>query len=259
MENENEAETSLATKTYLKEPPKEPPIKALTAEIKKRLPKFQAAGDQAVEKMNLGVEIGIRIGWLLNDAKQQLKGTSVTFREWVLSNFDQWSVEGAERCLRVAKEYQVDLEHSALRDKFGLEPLLLDTVSGDSLKKQINDKARKQAFVADLKGLQFLPGKADAKPETRETKTPHQKLLRSLTAARDRYFKYKADTELADWDNEFFDTLIDLFLSFHNEYGFLVNMRPDAPKQELIKEEHGAPKTEPEPEQDRESDSGTEG
>lgn len=211
--------------------------------------------------MNIGAAIGIRLGWLLNDAKQQLKGTSVTFREWILSNFDGWSVEGAERCLRVAKEYQVDLEYSALRDKFGLESLLLDTVSEDSLEKQIIKKAAKQAFVADLKGLQFLPGKADAKPETRETKTPQQKLLKSLTAARDRYFKYKADTELADWDNEFFDTLIDLFLSFHNEYGFLVNMRPDAPKQELIKEEHGAPeaKAEPESEQDRESDSGTEG
>src|SRR6202043_555986 len=93
-----------------------------------------------------------------------------------------------------SKDFQIDFEYSAMRDRFGLEPMLVESISTDSLEKQLQNEARKTSFAGILRGVGLLPGKADAKPKTKAEKTAEKKIEDSLTRAISKYLKHKAES-----------------------------------------------------------------
>jgi hypothetical protein len=159
---------------------------------------------------------------------------TITFESWVEANFEkEWSVAGAKRIAKISKDFQIDIEYNAMRDRFGLDPLLIQSVSEDSLEKQLSSESRKSSYTTVLRCVGLLPGKAEAKPKTKAEKSAEQKVIDSLSRASDKYFKLKAATDPAQWDGHFVDSVLDKLLVFKNEYEVLVTLRPDAINAEL--------------------------
>jgi hypothetical protein len=219
--------------TIIKLPEQRDRIKLLTAEIKKRLPKCEDKAESAHELSQLAIAGAIRIGWLFRDVLDQIKagrrnrGQSTTFEDWFNVNFAGRDIEWAKRIMRVSADFQVDHEHAALREKFGLEPLLIEAISEDSLEKQLVSAAQRPSYTGLQRSVGLLPPKAPAAPKEREQKSEAEKVLTLLARAKARYELFLVNNPAEKWDADFARGIMTMLKSFSQKYYGLSVERPD--------------------------------
>ena len=189
----NEQETETIDRTH------EAVLDKLQAEISELLPKCDDKAAAAIrEKADAISWSVIRIGWLLSDVKRQLKldGT-IVYEEWIKANFKKkLPIERANQFVKISRDYQVDNEYKALRDSFGLDPLLVEATSDISLEDQLAEKAASGGYAKTLKGVGVLPTKQQEPSngdEPKIAKSPEQKVIHSLRRSFNTYLKFRGE------------------------------------------------------------------
>jgi hypothetical protein len=110
-------------------------------------------------------------------AGQKTRRGVMTFAHWMAVEFPDWAAESASRIARLAKDFQVDPEYSAMRESFGLEPLLLEAVSTDSLEQQVACLARNTpaTYTGSFRAVGLLPRKFPPGRWARSSEIPTQR------------------------------------------------------------------------------------
>ena len=199
-------------------------LENLGKELELRFTRANVGAEKAIIGQRAAVCNVIRAGWLILDVKRQLKDDStISFKEWIESRFrKRWSVAGAEHMAKISKGFQMDADYNAMRDRFGLDPLLISSVAEDTLEVQVEKRSKQPEYVPLIRSIGLAPSRGESKPrEKKEPKSEKDKVLRSLTLTLERYRKFKENRQT--WDGELFEILIEKLRGFKDEYELLTN------------------------------------
>jgi hypothetical protein len=199
-------------------------LENLENELRERIRRAGFSAEKAKDRQRAAVCEAIRVGWLVRDVQDQLKGDStISFKDWIESRFKKtFTVASATAMAKAAREFQCDGEYNMMRDRFGLDPRLISSTSEETLEVQVENRSKQPEYVPLIRSIGLAPAKGESKPrEKKEPRSDKDKVLRSLALTLERYLKFKESRET--WDGELYEILIEKLRGFKDEYEYLTN------------------------------------